>query len=82
MVWSAVDGKINRLEGGSPGTPRVIIVIRILNLRPSICYRAWADSYSNDVDDLKYSDISDAEIHADSGLPEHAWDEVDGGKPW
>ena len=39
-------------------------------------------SYSNDVDDLKYSDISDAETHADAGLSEHAWDEVDGGSPW
>ena len=39
-------------------------------------------SYSNDVDGLKYSDISDAETHADAGLSEHAWDEVDGGSPW
>ena len=39
-------------------------------------------NYSNDVDDLKYSDISDAETHADAGLSEHAFDEVDGGSPW
>ena len=39
-------------------------------------------SYSNDVDDLKYSDNSDAETHADAGLSEHDWDEGDERSPW